>query len=270
MELDWIEDFIALVDTGNFTRAADRRNTTQSAYSRRIQRLEDWMGVPLFNREARPVKLTLAGDALRETMPRLRDELLDTRRRACAAASGLRNATRIYTTNTLAIGLLPEWVRAQHIDPFSLVVASATACIRAVEGEQADMAIIPALEASPLPSGLDKTVIASDRLAFCAREVIADLVWVENGKLYGPIMTYAPGTAYGARVSELLSREGLGLANTPVCESASAEAFLAQARAGMGAGWIPQSLISKEDRLLSLREHALDLDYEIICVERAN
>jgi len=59
MELQWIDDFLALCQTRNFTRAAEARCTTQSAYSRRVQKLEEWLGAPLFYRESRPVSLTL-------------------------------------------------------------------------------------------------------------------------------------------------------------------------------------------------------------------
>jgi DNA-binding transcriptional LysR family regulator len=61
MELTWIDDFLALEHTRNFTRAADMRHTTQSAYSRRIARLEEWLGARLFDRDARPVALTPEG-----------------------------------------------------------------------------------------------------------------------------------------------------------------------------------------------------------------
>ena len=51
MELQWIDDFLALCATRNFTRAAEARCTTQSAYSRRVQRLEEWLGAALFDRD---------------------------------------------------------------------------------------------------------------------------------------------------------------------------------------------------------------------------
>ena len=63
MELQWIDDFLALCATRNFTRAAEARCTTQSAYSRRVQRLEEWLGAALFDRDSRPVALTPAGEA---------------------------------------------------------------------------------------------------------------------------------------------------------------------------------------------------------------
>ncbi|MCB2102451.1 MAG: LysR family transcriptional regulator, partial [Rhodobacterales bacterium] len=37
MELSWLEDFVALAETGSFSRAAERRNLTQPAFSRRIR-----------------------------------------------------------------------------------------------------------------------------------------------------------------------------------------------------------------------------------------
>jgi DNA-binding transcriptional LysR family regulator len=45
----------------NFTRASDERNITQSAFSRRIKALENWVGLPLVNRATYPVQLTEAG-----------------------------------------------------------------------------------------------------------------------------------------------------------------------------------------------------------------
>lgn len=269
MELDWLDDFIALSQTRNFTRAADLRNTTQSAYSRRIQRLEDWLGVALFERKTRPVSLTDAGNAFIAPAKRLRGELLDLRRIACAASTDLQNATRIYTTNTLAIGLLPHWVLQERIEPFALTVASTTTCLQAVRDGRADIGLIPSFSEKPLQlNDLNSTIIAQDRLAFCATDDLVDHIWMDPHYLYGPIMTYAPGTAYGMQTTARLQELGTAFANAPVCESASAEALLAQARLGMGAGWVPQSMILKTDQLCPLLNHVLDIDYDIIKIER--
>ncbi|WP_164666734.1 helix-turn-helix domain-containing protein, partial [Pseudomonas viridiflava] len=53
MELVWLEDFNALAESGNFSRAADARHVTQPAFSRRIRALESWVGVELFERTAK-------------------------------------------------------------------------------------------------------------------------------------------------------------------------------------------------------------------------
>src|SRR3546814_7081942 len=50
MELKWLEDFVSLANTGNFSRSAEERNVTQPAFSRRIKALELWLGAPLVDR----------------------------------------------------------------------------------------------------------------------------------------------------------------------------------------------------------------------------
>uniref|UniRef100_UPI003557B402 LysR family transcriptional regulator n=1 Tax=Pandoraea sputorum TaxID=93222 RepID=UPI003557B402 len=62
MELVWLEDFIALAEHGGFIRAAQTRHVTQTAFSRRIRALEQWMGVELFQRSAQGPTLTPAGE----------------------------------------------------------------------------------------------------------------------------------------------------------------------------------------------------------------
>ena len=44
MRLEWLEDLLAVAETGSFQEAADRRRLTQSAFSRRIQHIEELPG----------------------------------------------------------------------------------------------------------------------------------------------------------------------------------------------------------------------------------
>jgi DNA-binding transcriptional LysR family regulator len=61
VDLNWLRDFECLARTLNFTRAAEERNITQSAFSRRIKALESWVGLPLVNRATYPIQITDAG-----------------------------------------------------------------------------------------------------------------------------------------------------------------------------------------------------------------
>ncbi|MFQ6575667.1 LysR family transcriptional regulator [Pseudomonas sp. UM16] len=63
MNLKQIEYALAVVDTGSFTRAAERCHVVQSALSHQIARLEETLGVILFERSSRRVRLTPAGEA---------------------------------------------------------------------------------------------------------------------------------------------------------------------------------------------------------------
>jgi len=59
----WLRSFAALVETGGFTRAADRLGLTQAAVSQHVRHLENELG-PLLIRRPRHIELTPAGMAL--------------------------------------------------------------------------------------------------------------------------------------------------------------------------------------------------------------
>lgn len=63
-DLDLLRTFVAIVDNGSFTRAAQRLGLTQSTVSLQIKRLEDGLTRRLFDRDGRELKLTPEGDIL--------------------------------------------------------------------------------------------------------------------------------------------------------------------------------------------------------------
>lgn len=64
MELFQLRSFQAVAQTGNLTRAAETLHLSQSALSVQIRNLEDELGVELFTRQAKGMRLTPAGEAL--------------------------------------------------------------------------------------------------------------------------------------------------------------------------------------------------------------
>ena len=64
MELFQLRSFQAVAQTGNLTRAAEALHLSQSALSVQIRNLEDELGVELFARQAKGMRLTPAGEAL--------------------------------------------------------------------------------------------------------------------------------------------------------------------------------------------------------------
>ncbi|MPY91123.1 MAG: LysR family transcriptional regulator [Luteitalea sp.] len=79
MDLLQLEHFLAVVDEGSFTRAAERVYRTQSAISQSIKKLEETVGTPLFARDAPELCLTPSGRLLADyarRMVRVRDEAM--------------------------------------------------------------------------------------------------------------------------------------------------------------------------------------------------
>jgi DNA-binding transcriptional LysR family regulator len=103
MELRQLEHFVAVAEERSFTRAARRMNIVQSGLSMSIRSLEEELGTKLFERSARGVVLTPAGEAM-----------LPEARRAISAVDSARvavDATQGLLRGTLAVGV------AQASDP---------------------------------------------------------------------------------------------------------------------------------------------------------
>lgn len=71
MELHQLRYFVAIAETGNFTRAAERSHVTQPSLSQQISKLESEVGHKLFHRLGRKAVLTEAGAAFLERARRI-------------------------------------------------------------------------------------------------------------------------------------------------------------------------------------------------------
>ena len=112
LDVEWLEDFVALAESGNFSRAAEARAIAQPAFSRHIRSLEEWVGVDLIDRGAHPVELTGGG---RRFLPLARDVLasLEAARIKARLAQGQAAASlRFAITHALSITFFPRWLGA--------------------------------------------------------------------------------------------------------------------------------------------------------------
>src|SRR5262245_2660178 len=71
LDIDLLRTFIAIVDTGSFTRAADEVGRTQSAVSMQVRRLEELTGRELFLRNGRQNRLSPDGERMLEYARRI-------------------------------------------------------------------------------------------------------------------------------------------------------------------------------------------------------
>ncbi|MFD8478354.1 LysR family transcriptional regulator [Kitasatospora sp. NPDC059673] len=99
MELQQVRYVVAVAETLNFTRAAERCLVVQSALSHQISRLEHELGARLFERTSRRVRLTAAGEAF---LPAAR-QCLEAAERAAAEVAAAVGEVR----GRLAVGLIP-------------------------------------------------------------------------------------------------------------------------------------------------------------------
>ena len=106
LDLDQLQTFISICDTGSFTRAAEEVHRTQSAVSMQMRRLEERIGKPLFAKDGRTNRLTEEGERLLAYARRL----ISLNRETLAAFddSSLEGQIRMGTPDDYADRFLPE------------------------------------------------------------------------------------------------------------------------------------------------------------------
>src|SRR5436190_18243175 len=137
--LDLLRGFEAAARHLSFTRAAAELFLTQSAVSRQIQALEEFVGVALFERRHKALALTDAGQAyLRTVVPAL-DQLREATRRLKESRTG--HVLTVTTTVSFAsMWLVPRLARFRRQNPQVDVRITATHEVVDMEREGIDVA----------------------------------------------------------------------------------------------------------------------------------
>jgi LysR family transcriptional regulator, hypochlorite-specific transcription factor HypT len=275
MRLEWLEDILAVAKTGSFTRAAHQRNVTASAFSRRIQGIEDHLGVALFDRTRKPVQLMPGVADQREAMERLVAELrqLTGALQRGDGANHIVVASQHALTAALTPGLVARIHAAQADVYLRLRSANLDECFAMLFSRQADIALVYRVAGTGHPISADyiETVqIGEDVLlpVCAAMQFSAFRTGMEKGVLR--VIAYPQNVFLGEvltqRVYPALPPDCRIL---PVAETALTLAAQELALAGLGVAWLPQSLVQaklQDGRLTDLSETLPKLALDVTAV----
>lgn len=150
MDLDQLRYFLQVAERQNFTRAAEDLLISQPALSRSIQKLEDELGQPVFERKSRSVALTDAGTLLQSRAQQVLTILEDTK--AEITDDGQSGRVRVGAIPTIAPYFLPEILRKfsrKHPKATLIVQENTTdALVKSCRQGEIDLAVL----ALPLPA----------------------------------------------------------------------------------------------------------------------
>ena len=114
MEIKDMRAFYAIVEEGNISHAAQRLDIAQPALSRQMKRLETQLGVQLFERGSRRIRLTDAGRVLYSRVEHILGMVDGTVREITEIGSGVAGCIRLGTITTSGALLLPELIGEFH------------------------------------------------------------------------------------------------------------------------------------------------------------
>lgn len=257
MELDWLEDFLALVEHQHFGRAAEARNVSQPAFSRRVRLLENWLGAPLFNRDTHRVALTPAGEQWRPTAEDLLRRLYLGREQTRAVAEGFVSTVRFASTHALSITFFPQWLEEIEAEQplssaVSLVTDNMAGCERMMLQGQAQFLLChhhPSTPVSFKPNYFTSIDIGRDILIPVSAPALDDPTqprFALPGQMGAPVpyLAFTEVSGMGRILASTHALEGPSMWLAPGFTSHVATVLAAMARAGKGLAWLPVSLIA--------------------------
>jgi LysR family transcriptional regulator, hypochlorite-specific transcription factor HypT len=256
MESRWLEDFLSLVDTRNFSRSAQARYTTQPAFSRRIKSLEEWVGAQLFNRATQPITLTMSGERFRpvaeDVLRRLYQGREEARRIGDASASTIRFAA----THSLSLNFFPGWLRSiemrSHTFNTRLDSSQFNDCIHLLQRGDCHFLISythPVIQMHLPPEHFTSKVVLRDKLVpvtlpDSAGQPVDRLPGTDDDPVH--YLAYSETSAVGRVVEHLVADAPEPLHLKRVFVSHMAAVLKAMSSEGRGTAWLPESHLTKE------------------------
>jgi LysR family transcriptional regulator, hypochlorite-specific transcription factor HypT len=279
MELNWLEDFVALAETGNFSRAAENRHVTQPAFSRRVRALEDWIGAQLFERTAHGVTLTAAGEQFRSGADELIRRMNQLRREAREAGGKEIATLRFAATHALSFTFFPPWIRDMEsrapLGSIRLISDSMQACEELMLHGQAQFLLCHYHTAAPgrfaAGTQFQSTKVGKDALVpFVAPDASGAPRWrLSAGAEKIPYLEYSEESGLGRILAAShFQHRATGL--QAVFSARLAATLMTMARDGRGIAWLPATLAAADVAAGHL-VRAGDANWEVevdICVFR--
>ena len=270
MELIWFEDYLALAETLNFSRAAEARHVTQPAFSRRIRALEEWIGADLFTRTTHGVALTPAGEHFHNQAEVLTRALHQLRRDTLEVSGRSAKLLSIAATHALSFTFFPKWVRRNEsvlaLGNLNLISDSMQACEQMMLRGEAQFLLChthPDMSSRLETSQFKSIVVGADTLVpLSARDLNGTPRWSLDGFEPVKYLAYSAQSGLGRIVAARWGAKDRGFALDTVFTSHLAATLLSMARAGDGVAWLPRTL-AEEDISAGLLVEAGNSELEI-------
>lgn len=257
MEIKWLEDLLALASTGNFRIAAEQRNVSQPAFSRRIQALEAWVGTSLVDRRCQPACLTEAGESFFVVAKDIVSLTYQSREDILTKISREKEKIRFATLSTLAQFFMPAWLKnlQPFIDTDQFVVRTDFGTIAqylaALEENVVDLFVCYEDPSAGFYSDAEKfTSLKLDQEALVpvvAPDANGAPLWWLPGRPTDPIPYLRTASSLALwPVQEHLEKNYGDLTFTTVYETSIATAVKAMAVQGYGMAWIPSFIVADD------------------------
>lgn len=258
MELLQLRYFRTVARLEHMTRAAEELRIAQPALSKTIARLEEDLGVPLFDRQSRQIRLNPFGKAFLQKVETALAALEEGKREVTDMAGLERGSIRIATTTLHRLSPTLGVFRARHPDTSFRIVqispAAADDLARLLENGEIDLAFTAAPIGRP---GIQELPVlkAEIQLAVPHGHRLEGRRTIQLKEAAGePFIEYKEGHPF-RRVNEDYSRKA-GIQRIIACEVEDPESLESLVVAGLGVAFVPACARGESPRIGRVRIEA--------------
>ncbi|WP_353246816.1 LysR family transcriptional regulator [Limnohabitans sp.] len=193
MNLRHLEHWLALADTGSFSRAAEKLHITQSALSRSIQTLEEDLGGPLVDRVGKKNELTPLGRSVLERARRIVHEAQELKLGAALLQQGGLGALRVGLGSGPGAMLMTPWLvyMAKHHPTVQVTVSRGSTELQLTQlrERQLDALVVDVRRVESAPD-LKMTQVVEMRAGFVCRQGHPLLERAAKGLPFDALLSY--------------------------------------------------------------------------------
>lgn len=267
MDTGWLEDFLALAELRNFSRAAQLRNITQPAFGRHIRALEESIGQKLVDRSSSPVTLTPAGYQFRLIAHSMVNQLKEGIQKINGLPSEMINPVRFSAPHSLSSPFLLDLI--DHIDPatpFSVDILRVDFAVESLIEGASDFLLAFDTHALLQPPFTNLLLGKGNLLLVSAADEQGQPLFTpdESHQQPVPYLRYSPDS-YSARMVERLMPQQ-PFACQPVFESSLCDLHRQMALRAKGLAWLPDCQIENElaeGKLVAVNRSRWHIPYQI-------
>jgi Transcriptional regulator len=246
VDLIYMKSFLEVARCQSFTKAAENLGYVQSSVTAQIQKLEQEYGVVLFERYGRSMRLTSAGEQLRETFALILELYDDSKRTIARQAKGI---LEIGTIESLMAFLLPPLFHRflQSFPQINLQVNELTepSILQAIRTGQLDVGILMDLPIDD--EDIESIIVRQEPLVLVAHpeHPLSALQHVGVADLNGQyLIVTEQGCTYRAALERLLGQHGINY--QILHEFGSLEAIKQCVSYGLGIALVPRITVTRE------------------------
>jgi len=253
LNIQFLENFVRIVEFGSFSKTASHLNLSQSAVSQQIEVLEKYFGVKLFNRSIKGVELTIEGKILLKYSKFILDYLELAKKEIAYSVGEIRGILKISSSTIPGEYILPKFFiqfKKNYPDvSYQIEINDSEISLNKLRAGLIDLAAVGSLENE---KEFDTIILAEEELVLAVpvnHELATEEIINPQDIINYPYLIRETTSGTRRESEKILMREGIFIKDLQIiAELNTTESILTAVSEGLGISLISSIAASKVEK----------------------